>query len=110
MEEILAARPAPTPQGPRRAPRLARAARPLLGPLTVGGLSNGTSRLVARAARRAGRVVLAAPPGPLGGYPVQDLRPGSAVSAAIATGDVAVGATGTVAYRDGGGVFALPPP
>ena len=107
IEEILAARPAPTPQGARRAPRLARAARPLLGPLTVGGLSTGTSRLVARAARRAGRVVLAAPPGPQGGYPVQDLRPGSAVSAAISTGDVAVGAAGTVAYRDGEEIFAF---
>jgi hypothetical protein len=110
IEEILTARPAPTPAGARRAPRLARAARPLLGPLTVGGLSTGTSRLVARAARRAGRVVLAAPPGPQGGYPAQELRPGSAVSAAISTGDVAVGAAGTVAYRDGQEIFAFAHP
>jgi hypothetical protein len=110
IEQILTARPAPTPQGARRAPRLARAARPLLGPLTVGGLSSGTSRLLSRAARRAGRVVLAAPPGPQGGYPPQELRPGSAVSAAIATGDVAVGAAGTVAYRDGQEIFAFAHP
>jgi hypothetical protein len=107
IEEILSARPAPTPRDARRAPRLARAARPLVGPLTVGGLSSGTSRLLARASRRAGRVVLAAPPGPQGGYPAQELRPGSAVSAAISTGDVAVGAAGTVAYRDGQEIFAF---
>jgi hypothetical protein len=107
IEEILAARPAATPAGARRAPRLARAARPLLGPLTLGGLSDAGRRLVARAARRADRIVLAAPPGPLGGYPAQDLRPGSAVSAAISTGDVSVGAAGTVAYRDGDQIFAF---
>jgi hypothetical protein len=107
IEEILTAVPAPTPASARRAPRLVRAARPLLGPLTTGGLSAGTRRLVARAARRAGRVVLAAPPGPVGGYPPQDLRPGSAVSAAISTGDVAIGALGTVAYRDGDEVYAF---
>jgi hypothetical protein len=107
IEEILAARPAPTPAGARRAPRLARAARPLVGPLTVGGLSSGTRQLVARAARRARRVVLAAPPGPVGGYPVQDLRPGSAVAAAISSGDVTLGGTGTVAYRDGDQIFAF---
>src|SRR5918999_715168 len=55
IEEILAARPAPTPDGARSAPGLARAARPLLGPVTLGGLSTGTRFLVARAARRAGR-------------------------------------------------------
>jgi hypothetical protein len=107
IEEILAARPAATPAGARRAPRLARAARPLLGPVTVGGLSGAGRRLLGRAARRVDRVVLAAPPGPLGGYPAQDLRPGSAVSAAISTGDVSVGAAGTVAYRDGDQVFAF---
>jgi hypothetical protein len=107
IEEILTARPAAAPASARRAPRLARAARPLLGPLTLGGLSTGTRRLVARAARRSGRVVLAAPPGPLGGYPAPEMRPGSAVSAAISTGDISVAAVGTVAYRDGDQVYAF---
>jgi hypothetical protein len=107
IEEILTARPAATPAGARRAPRLARAARPLTGPLTTSGLSSGTRRLVARAARRADRIVLAAPPGPLGGYPPQEMRAGSAVAAAISTGDVSVGAVGTVAYRDGDQIFAF---
>jgi hypothetical protein len=107
IEEILTARPAPVPASARRAPRIARAARPLLGPLTVGGLSSRTRQLVARAARRSGRVVLAAPPGPVGGYPAVDPQPGSAVGAALSTGDVAIAAVGTVAYRDGDQIYAF---
>jgi hypothetical protein len=107
IEEILTARPAPAPASARSAPRLARVARPLLGPLTVGGLSDRTRQLVARAARRAGRVVLAAPPGPVGGYPAAEMRPGSAVSAAISTGDVSIAAAGTVAYRTGDEIYAF---
>jgi hypothetical protein len=107
IEEILMARPAPTPASARRAPGLARAARPLLGPLTMGGLSSRTRQLVARAARRAGRVVLAAPPGPVGGFPVVDPRPGAAVAAAISTGDISISAVGTVAYRDGDEIYAF---
>ncbi len=107
IEEVLTARPAPAPASARRAPRLARAARPLLGPLTIGGLSSRTRQLVARAARRAGRVVLAAPPGPIGGFPAVEMRPGAAVSAAISTGDISLSAVGTVAYRDGDQIFAF---
>jgi hypothetical protein len=107
IEEILTARPAPAPASARLAPRLARAARPLLGPLTMGGLSSGTRRLLARAARRTGRVVLAAPPGPVGGFPAVEMRPGAAVSAAISSGDISISAVGTVAYRDGDEIYAF---
>jgi hypothetical protein len=107
IEEILTANPPRAAAGARRAPRLMRAARPLAGPLTVSGISTGTRRLLARAGRRAGRMVLAAPPGPLAGYPPQPPVPGAAVSAALSTGDVSVGAVGTVAYRDGNRVFAF---
>jgi hypothetical protein len=107
IEEILTARPAPTPASARRAPTLARAARPLLGPLTMTGLSSRMRQLVARAARRAGRVVLAAPPGPIGGFPPVDPRPGSAVSAALSSGDISLSAGGTVAYRDGADIYAF---
>jgi hypothetical protein len=106
IESILGARPA-VPAGARRASGIARAARPLVGPLTVGGLSPRTRRLFARAAARADRTVLVAPPGPQGGYPVQDLRPGAAVGVALSTGDVSLGGVGTVAYRDGDQVFAF---
>lgn len=107
IEDILSARPKPAPAGARRAPALMRSARSLAGPLTVSGLSPGARRLLARAARRVSRTVLAAPPGPQGGYPAQDLSPGSAVAASVSAGDVSVGAVGTVAYRDGGEIYAF---
>jgi hypothetical protein len=107
IESILTARPRRAPASARRAARLLRSARPLAGPLTVSGLSPGTRRLLGRAAHRAGRTVLAAPPGPLGGYPAQDLRPGATVAASLSSGDLSVGAVGTVAYRAGDDVYAF---
>jgi hypothetical protein len=107
IESILSARPKAAPANARRAPRLLRAARPLAGPLTVSGISLGARRLLTRAARRVGLSVLSAPPGPQGGYPPQELRPGSTVAASISAGDVAIGAIGTVAYRDGDAIYAF---
>jgi len=107
IEEILGLGPS-SPTGARRYPGLSRAARRLAGPLTVSGLSTRTRRLLARAVRHhGGRTLLAAPAGPLGGYPPQELVPGAAVAATLATGDVALGAVGTVAYRDGARVWAF---
>ena len=51
--------------------------------------------------------MLAAPAGPLGGFPAQELRPGSAVSAGVASGDLTLGSIGTVAYRDGSAIWAF---
>lgn len=107
IEDILSAQPQPSPAWARQAPGLLRSARSLAGPLTVSGLSPGTRQLLARAARRAGLTVLAAPPGPQGGYPVQDLQPGSTVAASISAGDVSIGAVGTVAYREGAEIYAF---
>jgi hypothetical protein len=106
IEAILGARPRAAASA-RRAPRLLRAARPLTGPLTVSGLSPRARRLLTRAAARLDRTVLAAPPGPLGGYPAQALVPGAAVAASLSEGDISVGAVGTVAYRDGDQVYAF---
>jgi hypothetical protein len=106
IEEILGRGPANTARA-RRYPRISRVARPLAEPLTVSGLSTRTRRLLARAVRDRGGALLAAPAGPLGGYPPQELVPGAAVGAALATGDVALGAVGTVAYRDGTSVWAF---
>jgi hypothetical protein len=106
IEEILSDRPA-RPVRARRDPRLARAARPLAGPLTVSGLSTRTRLLLTRAARRAGRTVLAAPSGPAAGYAPVDLRAGSSVAVTFSTGDIAIGGVGTVAYRDGENVWAF---
>jgi hypothetical protein len=81
--------------------------RPLASPLTVSGLSRGLAAGLEAAGRRLGRPVLAAPAGPLGSFPVQQLRPGSAVSVGYSNGDLRLGAIGTVAYTDGPAVWAF---
>jgi SpoIVB peptidase S55 len=106
IEEILGDRPAP-PTRARGDPRLARAARPLAGPLMVSGLATRTRLLLTRAAKRAGRTVLSAPAAPAAGYAPVDPRPGASVAATFSTGDVAIGGVGTVAYRDGDTVWAF---
>ena len=109
IEEMLRDAPAQAARASStaRLSALARSARPLAAPLAVSGLSRRTLDLVTRAARGAGRTVLAAPAGPLGGFPQQELAPGAAVAATLATGDVAIGAIGTVTYRDGARVWAF---
>jgi hypothetical protein len=106
IEAILGARPRAAATA-RRAPALLQRAKPLATPLTISGATPHVLTLLQRAAKRAGRVLLDAPPGPLGGYPTQQLRPGAAVAAAYATGELAFGAVGTVAYVDGNTVFAF---
>jgi hypothetical protein len=51
--------------------------------------------------------VLAVPPGPLGSFPAQTLRPGSAVAAGYSNGDIRTSAVGTVAYVDGDRVWVF---
>jgi hypothetical protein len=106
IEGMLQDRPT-APAAARRDPELLHAARPLQTPLTVSGLTGRASALLERAARRAKRPLLVAPAGPMGGYAPVDLRPGSALSAAISTGDVGLGAVGTVTYRDGDDIWAF---
>ena len=106
IEQILGESPDP-PASARRARSLRRGARPIATPLTVSGLSSPVRRRLLRAARRADRLVLAAPSGPLGGFPVQYLQPGSSVSAGISGGDLSLGSIGTVAYRDGSAIWAF---
>ena len=106
IELILGESPE-APPGARRAPGLLRRAHRIATPLTVSGLSAPMRHRLTRAAREAGRPVLAAPSGPFLGFPVQDLRPGAAVSASLSSGDVGIGAIGTVAYRDGSAVWAF---
>jgi hypothetical protein len=121
IEAILANQPdAPKERaaGASRHPASARAARaeramrrhgthPLASPLTVSGLSGPLARGLVAAGKRLGRPVLAAPAGPLGSFPVQTLRPGSAVSVGYSSGDLRIGAIGTVAYTDGPAVWAF---
>jgi hypothetical protein len=99
----------PSSASARRAERRLRrvGASDLTGPLTVSGLSAPLARALAAAGRRAGRPVLAAPAGPLGSFPRQSLRPGSAVAVGYSSGDLRLGAIGTVAYTDDDAVWAF---
>jgi hypothetical protein len=85
----------------------ARSARPLAAPLTVAGLPAPAGAALRRAAARAGRPLLAVPAGPLGSFPAQTLRPGASLAVAYATGDLALGAIGTVSYTDGDRVWGF---
>jgi hypothetical protein len=107
IEEMLRDRPPAASAAARRDPALLRAARPLATPLTVTGLSGRARAYVSTAARRARRPLIVAPAGPASGYAPVDLRPGSAVAASISTGDLALGAVGTVTYRDGNDLWAF---
>ena len=106
IEGMLQDRPG-APASARRDPALLRAARPLQTPLTVSGLTGPARTIVQRAARQAKRPLLVAPAGPAGGYAPVDLQPGAALSAAISTGDLGLGAVGTVTYRDGEDIWAF---
>jgi hypothetical protein len=92
---------------PSSAPRLATPTRPLAGPLTVSGLSPALAALITRAGQQAGRAVTPAPVGGVPSYPVQPLVPGASVAASYSTGAIAIGAVGTVSYRDGANVYAF---
>ncbi len=92
---------------PSSAAVLRAKARPLLGPLTVAGLSPAFMNVLERAGQKAGRTVIGDPAGPGPVFGVQQLVPGASVSASYSTGDVAMGGIGTVAYRDGNTVYAF---
>jgi hypothetical protein len=80
-------------------------ATPIRSPISVSGLSAPLANALTQAAAKAGRPVLAVPPGPLGSFPAQTLRPGSAVAVGYSNGDVRTSAVGTVAYVDGDRVW-----
>lgn len=106
IEDILG-EPAELPAGARRAPKALASAYPLVGPLTVAGLSPTLARRVELAARRHGKALLAAPAQSLAAFPAQALRPGSAMGVGLASGDLSIGAVGTVAYTDGDRVWGF---
>jgi hypothetical protein len=107
IEDMIRDRPPQPAASARRDPALLRAARPLGTPLTVSGLTGRAAELVREAARRAHRPLFVAPAGPVSGYQPVDLKPGAAVAATISTGDLALGAVGTVTYRDGDDLWAF---
>src|SRR4051794_41422782 len=107
IEEMIRDRPPEPPAAARHDRALLRAARPLATPLTVSGLTGPAADVVSEAARRAHRPLFVAPAGPVAGYPPVPLNPGASVAAAISTGDLALGAVGTVTYRDGDDLWAF---
>jgi hypothetical protein len=118
IEAILAnptnppvARPAGKAASPRAAAAIRRMRREgtkdLVGPLTISGVGPQLGRAIEATGKRIGRPIIAVPAGPLGTFPVQTLQPGSAVSVGYSTGDLRLGAVGTVAYTDGAGVWSF---
>ena len=91
----------------RAAPALRAQAKPLATPLTVSGVNPTLGRALERAGARVGRPLMAAPAGPLGTFAPQQMRPGASVGVSYSSGDIQVGAIGTVAYTDGDRVWAF---
>jgi hypothetical protein len=100
-----------TAASPRAAAAIRRMRREgtkdLAAPLTIGGVSPQLGKAIEAAGRRYNRPIIAVPAGPLGSFPVQELRPGAAVSVGYSGGDIRLGAVGTVAYTDAGRVWSF---
>ena len=88
---------------PRRSPAPSRSPRRSRSP----GLNTRLGNALQKQAAKRGRLVLAAPAGPLGSFPPQQLRPGSAFGVGYASGDIAASAIGTVTYVDGDRVWGF---
>ena len=101
IEAILAQPFVPAPARSRSGTRSLR------GPLTLSGLRPRLGAAISRAARKAGRTLIASPASSRASYPPQPLVPGAALAVGLTSGDVALGAAGTVAYADGARVWAF---
>ena len=99
--EAILAQPTLPPGGTRSV----IGARSLAGPLTIAGLRPALARAFVRAARKAGRTLIASPAGTRAAFEPQPLVPGSSVSVGLTAGDVVLGAIGTVTYTDGPNVW-----
>jgi hypothetical protein len=106
IEQMLGS-PVDPPPDASHDPALLRRARPLRGALTVAGVSGRLGRALEAQARRDHRAFRAVPPGPLGTYAPQQLRPGASLAAGYSAGDLALGAVGTVTYTDGDAVWGF---
>ena len=106
--EAIVAQPVEPPVAARPAPRTFRAAKPLAMPLSISGVSPRVGNVLSRLAAREGRVLLRAPSRPrAAAFPPQQLRPGSAMAAGLASGALTLAGVGTVAYVDGDRVWAF---
>jgi hypothetical protein len=98
IEAILAQPVQPPGAGPRSTALIG--ARSLAGPLTIAGLRPSVAAMFTRAARKAGRPLITSAAAPRAAFPPQPLVPGAAVSVGLTSGDIYVGAIGTVTYAD----------
>lgn len=106
IEQVIG-QPVSPPVGVRRAPGLLARARPLAA-LTATGLSRPLAALARRAARRAGRELIVVPGGPAASrFAPQRLLPGASLAVGLSSGAIALGAIGTVTYRDGPNLWAF---
>jgi len=105
--EAILGNPVEPPAGARSTSRLKARPRSLAAPLTVSGASAPVAQALASAGAKRGRIVLQAPAGPVGSFPVQPLVPGAAMGIGLSSGDLTIGAIGTVAYVDGDRVWSL---
>jgi hypothetical protein len=105
--ELMLGLSADPPVKARKAPKLLHSARPLASPLVISGLSPSLGRLVERVARGHDRTIVAAPAGPLGTFPPQELVPGASLAVTLSSGAVTAGAIGTVTYRDGANIYGF---
>src|SRR3954465_9379026 len=94
------------PPSRNAAARSRAAARPLLAPLTISGMSPPMQKRVLAAAQRAGRAVIASPRA-YASFPPQTLRPGSSLGVGLSSGDIGISAIGTVTYTDGPNVWGF---
>ena len=106
--EAILGQPVEPPTGTKQASQTpARRARALRAPLAISGLSPRVAGIFSRAAARSKRLLYAAPGRPrAAAFPYQQLRPGSAMSAGLASGDITAGSVGTVAYVDDNRVWS----
>jgi SpoIVB peptidase S55 len=95
----------PASEGAQLGPML----RPISTPLLLGGFEPGAIDLIAGAFRGAGftPVVTGAGPSSQPTSPPGPLREGDAIGVALATGDLDMGATGTVTHIDGDRIYAF---
>lgn len=86
-------------------------AKPLVGPLTLSGISGRTATLLKAGAAKAGTQLITTPSVPRAADTLPaatvPIAPGSAVFAGYSTGQVGLGALGTAAYTDGNKVWAF---
>lgn len=106
--EAMLDEPFHAPARVRRAPALLRRARPLAAPLSVTGISPGVFAPFRRALGEAGIAAAVAPSAPPADrFPRQELQLGSSLVVGLSSGDIALGAAGTVSYVDGHRVWGF---